>query len=250
MLLAGILLKMGGYGLIRMNVSMFPHAIKVLAPILFLMGVINIIYGAFVAFIQKDLKKVVAFSSVSHMGIVLIGIGALNAAGISGAIFQMVAHGIISAGLFMIVGVIYLRTHTREIKLLGGLAHPMPKVFYLSMAITLAGLGLPLLIGFAAESLAFYGAFISKQFYVSFPISIQVLTLIAAIGIILTAVYLLWMLQRVFFGPTDEKWASLPDIQPHEAAVLLSLIVVIVFFGFFPSTLTHLYSTVLSPFVR
>ena len=236
MLLAGILLKMGGYGLIRMNLQMMPEITRYLAPILVTLGVINIIYAAIIALVQTDLKKLVAYSSVSHMGIVLLGIGALNAAGVSGAMFQMIAHGIISAGLFMMVGVIYLRTHTREIEKLGGLAQVMPRIFYLSMVISMASLGLPLLIGFAAETLAFYGAFTSKVFD-----SIQVLTVIAVAGIILTAGYLLWMIQRVFCGTMFDRWKHVQDITPHEIVVLFSLVFVIVVFGFYPSGITNIF---------
>jgi NADH-quinone oxidoreductase subunit M len=239
MLLAGILLKMGGYGLIRMNLQILPEAVKILAPLLVILGVINIIYAALIALVQEDLKKLVAYSSISHMGIVLLGLGALNIAGISGAIFQMIAHGVISAGLFMIVGVIYLRTHTRIISELGGLGHVAPRIFYFSMIIALASLGLPLLIGFAAETLVFYGAFVSHSF--SNPISIQALTIIAAIGIILTATYLLWMLQRVFFGTMFEKWKKVHDATPHEVVVLLSLVLVITVFGMFPRGLTQIF---------
>lgn len=247
MLLAGILLKMGGYGLIRMNLGILPEATKLLAPILILLGVINIIYAAFVALAQTDLKKLVAYSSVSHMGIVLLGLGALNLAGLTGAIFQMVAHGVISAGLFMMVGVIYLRTHTRTISNLGGLGHTAPRLFYFSMIIALASLGLPLLAGFAAESLTFYGSFISNSFdnleslSINIPCSIQLLTIIAASGIILSAAYLLWMLQRVFFGTIFEKWNKIKDLSPHEVVVLASLTLAIVIFGVYPSGLTDYF---------
>lgn len=247
MLLAGILLKMGGYGLIRMNLQMLPDALRVLAPVLIILGVINILYTACIALVQNDLKKLIAYSSVSHMGIVLIGLGALNTAGISGAVFQMVAHGIISAGLFMIVGVIYLRTHTREIPMLGGLGQNSPRIMYFSLMIVLASLGLPLLIGFAAETLSFYGAFTSSAFEgfsifgSYFPVSVQALTVAAAFGIILTAAYLLWMFKKVFFGNILSKWKNFHDATPHEVFVLLSLILVIVFFGLYPQGLTSIF---------
>ncbi len=256
MLLAGILLKMGGYGLIRMNMQILPEAIKVLAPILIIMGVINIIYTACIALVQEDLKKLIAYSSISHMGIVLLGIGALNAAGVSGALFQMIAHGIISAGLFMIVGVIYLRTHTRNISVLGGLGQNSPRFMWFSLTIVLASVGLPLLIGFAAETLAFYGAFTSTVFnsfslfgwYI--PVSIQVLTAIGIFGIILTAAYLLWMFQKVFYGNILNKWKSFHDVTPHEVAVLLSLILVIVVFGFYPQGLAKIFTPTVNNIVN
>lgn len=244
MLLAGILLKMGGYGLIRMNLQILPEALKVLAPFLVILGVINIIYAAFIALVQNDLKKLIAYSSVSHMGIVLVGLGAMNAAGISGAVFQMVAHGIISAGLFMIVGVIYLRTHTRDIPSLGGLGINSPRIMYFSLVIILASLGLPLLMGFAAETLTFYGAFISDT------ASIQLLTGIGIFGIILTAAYLLWMFQKVFFGNMLEKWKHFHDATPHEVFILLSLILVIVVFGFYPQGLSGIFMPTINNIVN
>ncbi|OGI02068.1 MAG: hypothetical protein A2Y25_03860 [Candidatus Melainabacteria bacterium GWF2_37_15] len=235
MLLAGILLKMGGYGLIRMNLQILPEIMEILAPIVVVLGVINIIYAAIVALAQKDLKKLVAYSSVSHMGIVLLGLGAMNISGVSGAVFQMIAHGIISAGLFMIVGMIYLRTHTREISELGGLGQNASKMMYLSMIIALASLGLPLLIGFVAETLTFYGAFIS------YTENIQIMTVIAAIGVIFTAVYILWMFQRIFFGNIFDKWAHFTDATPHELVILISLVLAIVVFGVNPSGLTNIF---------
>lgn len=247
MLLAGVLLKMGGYGLIRMNLQILPEIFKILAPLVIILGVINIIYAAIIAIAQKDLKKLVAYSSISHMGIVLIGLGAMNIAGVAGAAFQMIAHGIISAGLFMIVGIIYLRTHTREIADLGGLGQNSPKIMYLSMVIALGSLGLPLLIGFAAETLAFYGAFTSdvftgfRLFGVNIPLSIQILTAIGIIGVIFTAIYVLWMFQRVFWGNMFSKWKKFHDASPHELIILASLALVIVVFGFYPKALTDLF---------
>lgn len=247
MLLAGILLKMGGYGLIRMNLQILPQAFKILAPLLVILGVVNILYTACIALVQLDLKKLIAYSSVSHMGIVLVGLGALNSAGISGAVFQMVAHGIISAGLFMVVGVIYLRTHTREIPLLGGLGQVSPRIMYFSLIIVLASLGLPLLMGFAAETLTFYGAFNSyafdgiSLFGYYLPVSIQFLTALGIFGIILTAAYLLWMFQKVFYGNLLPKWNNFHDATPHEVLVLISIILVIVVFGLYPKGLSNIF---------
>ncbi len=247
MLLAGILLKMGGYGLIRMNLQIMPEILKILSPLIVILGIINILYAAIIATAQKDLKKLVAYSSVSHMGIVLLGLGAMNISGVSGAVFQMIAHGVISAGLFMIVGVIYLRTHTREISDLGGLGQNSPKIMYFSMIIALGSLGLPLLIGFAAETLAFYGAFTSEVFSgfslfnIYIPVSIQILTAIGIVGVIFTAVYVLWMFQRVFWGNMFDKWRKFHDASPHEMVVLISLIAVIVFFGLYPEGMTGIF---------
>ncbi len=255
MLLAGILLKMGGYGLIRMNLQLLPDFTQYFASVIILLGVINLIYGAFVALAQTDIKKLVAYSSISHMGIVLLGLGALNPFGLSGAVFQMFAHGIISAGLFMVAGIVYLRTHTREMAQLGGLAKVMPRLSYFAMIIALASLGLPLLIGFPAETFSFYGAFISdslsKVYFLKSvtPLSIKVLVIIGASGIILTAGYLLWMLQKVFFGTMFEKWNKVHDITPHETVVLISLTAVTVLFGIFPSGLTNLFQTAVNGFL-
>ncbi len=256
MLLAGILLKVGGYGLIRMNLQILPEILKILAPLVIILGVINILYAAIIAIAQKDLKKLVAYSSISHMGIVLLGLGAMNVAGVSGAVFQMMAHGIISAGLFMVVGVIYLRTHTREIPELGGLGQNSPKIMYFSMIIALGSLGLPLLMGFAAETLAFYGAFTSQAFSgfnlfnIYVPVSIQVFTAIAIIGVIFTAVYILWMFQRVFWGNMFYKWKKFHDASPHEMVVLISLIAVIVFFGLYPEGMTSIFVPTLDSLMK
>ena len=244
MLLAGILLKMGGYGLVRMNAQMLPDALKILAPVIIILGLINIIYAAIVTFAQDDLKKLVAYSSVSHMGIVLLGLGTLNVAGVSGAVFQMFSHGVISAGLFMMVGVIYLRAKTRSITELSGIGQKAPKIFYFSMLITLASLGLPFLIGFAAEVLTFIGAFTSKVFI--HPVSIQGLTVIAIFGIILTASYLLWMLKRVFFGPLSENLQNMTDLNFGEIVVFASLVFVIVVFGVCPSAITNIFVPTIS----
>lgn len=237
MLLAGILLKMGSYGLIRMNLQILPEAFKIMAPVLVIVGVINIIYAAIIAIAQEDMKKLIAYSSISHMGLVLVGLGALNIAGVSGAVFQMIAHGLISAGLFMCVGSIYLRTHTRKLPELGGLGQVMPKMHYFNMVIAMASLGLPLLIGFAAETLIIYGAFTSHAFE-----SIQLLTIIALIGIILTAAYILWMIQQAFHGTMLCRWKKISDITPHEVVVLLSITLTIIAFGIYPQGLTKFFT--------
>ncbi len=240
MLLAGILLKMGGYGLIRFNTQMFPEMIKIFAPMLIVLGVINIIYAAFIALAQKDLKLLIAYSSISHMGFVLLGLGALNTIGITGAMFQMLAHALISAGLFLIVGVIYLRTKTRIFSHLGGLGQVMPKAFYFTMLLALASLGLPLLVGFAAEVMIFYGAFTSNSLD-GFILSNQFMTALAAISIIITAAYLLWMLQKIFMGNMFEKWQKAYDLTPQEAIALTFLSIPIVLFGLYPEGVTSLF---------
>ncbi len=242
MLLAGILLKMGSYGMLRLCFGWFPEAATVLAPYLVLIGTINIVYTAGVALAQADLKKLIAYSSVSHMGFVLLGLGALNAVGFNGAVFQMVSHGLISAGLFMIVGTLYTRTHTRQIAEMGGFGKVLPTVYFFALLIAMASLGLPLLGGFPAETLVFYGAFLSNAFKVIpwfggtvLTLSIQTLTIISAIGVVLGAAYLLWMLMRVFMGPVFPKWSDLKDATPSEVFVLAALSFLIVAVGLFPN---------------
>ncbi len=250
MLLAGILLKMGAYGMLRLCFGWFPEAAHVLAPYLVLIGMINIIYTAGVAMVQADLKKLIAYSSVSHMGFVLLGLGALNAIGFKGAVFQMISHGLISAGLFMIVGTLYTRTHTRSIAEMGGFGKNLPTVYFFALIIALASLGLPLLAGFPAETLVFYGAFLSHAFQ-SIPwfggthlmLSIQTLTIISAIGVILGAAYLLWMFQRVFMGPIFPKWSDLKDAVPSEAFVLAGLVLPIIIIGFAPNLVAGQFSS-------
>lgn len=257
MILAGVLLKMGAYGMLRFNVSFLPEALQVVAPYIALFAVINILYGAMVALSQEDMKKLVAYSSVSHMGIVLLGIAAFNEAGLNGAMFQMLAHGVISAGLFMLVGTIYIRTHTRDISKLGGLFKQIPVISGYFMIIALASLGLPLLVGFAAESLVFYGAFTSTSFKVfpffgaELPLSIQFFAVLGIAGIIITAAYILWLLERVLFGPMFECWKKLEDTEftisrYQEVLVLTMLTIVIVFFGCYPKGITNIFEPTIS----
>lgn len=245
MLLAGVLLKMGAYGLVKINLFFFPAVFKLFSPVIFTLGLINIIYAAMVAFAQKDLKKLIAYSSVSHMGIVLVGLAALNAQGVCGALFQLVAHGIISAGLFMSVGVVYLRTKTREIAKLGGLAQVMPQFYYLAMIIAMGSLGLPGLIGFPAETLSFYGAFVSE----SFP-WIQVFASVAAIGVVITAIYITSIIRRVFCGDLPKEFADILRLRNHEMVVLLSLVLLIVIFGFYPNAIANIFTTSIESFFR
>ena len=256
MILAGILLKMGGYGLIRFNVGMLPEVLKICAPYIAIFAVINILYGAMVAFSQKDMKKLIAYSSVSHMGIVLLGIAALNAPGLNGAMFQMLAHGVISAGLFMMVGTFYVRAHTRNISDFGGLAYQVPVLSSYFIFFGLAGLGLPLLIGFAAETMAFYGAYISTAFShinlfgLNLPVSIQIMTVLGVIGIIITAAYILTLIERVLFGTMFEKWKEIEDARYHETFVLTMLSLVILIFGCYPIGLTHLFEPTLTKIIN
>lgn len=223
-ILAGILLKMGTYGLIRISYPILPDIARYTSYALAVLGVINILYGAFVAMAQKDLKKLVAYSSVSHMGFVLLGMAVFTEAGINGAVFQMFSHGIITAMLFLIVGVIYDRAHHREINGFGGLGVSMPVYTGIASLAFFAALGLPGFTGFIAEAMVFIGAF---SVY-------RVLTIIAALGIIVTASYVLWMIQRVFLGKLNPKYENIDDISPRELSMLIPLGILTIFFGIYP----------------
>jgi NADH-quinone oxidoreductase subunit M len=241
MLLAGILLKMGSYGMLRFCFEFLPDAAKVAVPYVALLAVINIVYTGGVALVQKDLKKLIAYSSVSHMGFVLLGLAALNAIGFNGAVFVMFAHGLVSAALFMCVGTLYNRTHTRMIADYGGFAQTVPVLFYFFLFMSMASLGLPLLVSFASETLVFYGAFVSNAFQeinlfgAVLPWSIQSITILSGLGVVIGAAYLLWMLKRVFFGPIQERWLVLKDATSSEVFVLGTLAALVIVYGFFPS---------------
>lgn len=226
-LLAGILLKMGGYGIIRFNWTLFPDLVKDLAPWLLALGVFNILYGAVVAMRQTDMKKLIAYSSVSHMGFVLFGLAALNVEGINGAIFQMVSHGLITAMLFLGVGVVYDHTHTRDIDRLGGLAERMPMAAFLMMVASLASLGLPGMSGFVAEFMAFLGAFQASPGW----------TIAAAVGVVITAFYMLFMMQRVYFQTLKPEWAAVTDCSAREAFPLMLLGALVIALGCYPALL-------------
>src|SRR6266487_547195 len=243
-ILAGILLKMGAYGLIRICFTLFPFGVHEFAPALAIFAVINIIYGAGICLVQSDMKKLIAYSSVSHMGIVLLGVAAAAGAGdaafrsaaLTGATVQMVSHGLITGLLFFCVGVISDRAHTREIALFGGIAKKMPLLATLFTFAGLASLGLPGLAGFVAE-------------YITFTSSFKiwgVVTVVSVFTMILTASYLLWMLKRVFYGPFNTKWNWLPDANWREAIPLITLAAVIVFVGIFPNFLIDVITPTLS----
>ncbi|MBM3267787.1 MAG: NADH-quinone oxidoreductase subunit M [Candidatus Sericytochromatia bacterium] len=228
-ILAGILLKMGAYGLIRFNWTLFPELVKDLAPWLLALGAFNILYGALVAMRQTDMKKLIAYSSVSHMGFVLLGLAALNSAGINGAIFQMVSHGLITAMLFLGVGVVYDHTHTRDIEKLGGLAERMPVAAFLMIVASLASLGLPGLSGFVAEFLAFLGGFQANP----------AVTTAAAVGVVLTAFYMLFMVQRVYFQQLKPENTQVVDCSLREALPQAILAVLVLAIGCYPALLGH-----------
>ena len=225
-ILAGVLLKMGTYGLLRFSFPLFPEAAAYFAPWLALLAVIGILYGALVAMVQPDMKKLVAYSSVSHLGFVVLGICAMNTQGIQGAVYQMLAHGISTGGLFLMVGMLSDRRHTRLIAEFGGLKAVMPRFTAAFLIITLASIGLPGLNGFVGEFLIMLGAF---RWAPGFAIA-------AGLGVILSAVYMLWMFQRVFYGPvTHEANATLTDLQPREWAGVLPLCAMALVMGVFPT---------------
>jgi len=238
-ILAGILLKMGTYGLLRVSYPIFPDLANYYAWGLALLALINIVYGALCAMAQQDFKKLIAYSSISHMGIVLLGMSAMNTQGMIGAVFQMFNHGTITAMLFLIVGVIYDRAHTRDLDAFGGLAITMPKYTGIMTVAFFAALGLPGLSGFVSEAFSFLGAF--QTF--------RVITIISTLGIVLTAGYMLWTLQRVFLGQPSEKWASLPDINGRELFTLVPLAVVVLALGIYPSLMLDLMTSSLNHLV-
>ena len=245
MLLAGILLKMGGYGLYRICAGFFPNILTELALWIAILAAVNISGAAIACLVQDDMKRIIAYSSVSHMGFVLLGIASLTPAGFSGGVFQMFSHGLISAALFMLVGTLYERTHTRTISDYGGMAKYMPKCFYFFILGAMANLALPALSGFVGESLVFYGAF-SSDFFSHFPTKLhfnfgQICVLFSSLGVVLTAGYMLWLLQRVFMGPENTKWSKLTDLRTSEIVVLSSLLLLVIVYGIYPLFLSNLY---------
>ena len=225
-ILAGILLKMGGYGFLRFSIPMFPLASIELAPLVFTLSVISIIYTSLVALAQEDVKKLIAYSSVAHMGFVTMGIFAGNTQGIDGAIFQMLSHGLVSAALFLCVGIVYDRMHTREIAAYGGLANRMPIYAFCFMVFTMANVGLPGTSGFVGEFLTLLGAFKANT-WVAF---------LATTGVVLSAGYALYLYRRVVFGELDKpKLMSIQDMNMREIAVMAPLVILTIHFGFYPA---------------
>ena len=230
-ILAGVLLKMGTYGLLRFCLPLFPNASFEFTPIMATLAVIGIVYGALVAMVQTDVKKLVAYSSVSHMGFIVLGIFSMTEEGMQGAMIQMVNHGLSTGALFLLVGMIYDRRHTREISQFGGLAKVMPLYSTIFMIVTLSSIGLPGLNGFVGEFLILLGSFGSQNLHS------PVFTVIAATGVIFSAVYMLWMCQRVFFGKvTHAENENLIDLGKRELALLLPVLLFIVWIGVYPST--------------
>ncbi len=230
-LLAAILLKMAGYGFIRFSIGLFPNASDFFTPLVFALSLIAIIYTSLVALMQEDMKKLIAYSSVAHMGFVTLGIFTITSEGISGSIFQMISHGLISAALFMSVGVIYDRMHSRLINNYGGLVSVMPKYAILLMIFTLGAIGLPGTSGFVGEFLVLIGTF-KKNFLAA---------IIATFGVILAAAYMLWMYKRVIFGKIEnEKLKELLDLNTSEVFILCSLALPILILGFYPEPVLNI----------
>ena len=225
-ILAGVMLKMGTYGLVRFAFPLFPLAATFFAPYLATLAVVGIIYGALVAMVQPDMKKLVAYSSVSHLGFVVLGIAAMNTQGVQGAVYQMLNHGVSTGGLFLIVGMLSDRRHTRLISEFGGLKKVVPHLVAVFFIVTLSSIGLPGLNGFVGEFLILLGAFSWDPRFAAF----------AATGVVLSATYMLWMFQRVNYGRVDnEKNQALPDLQPREWAAILPIVALIVLMGALPN---------------
>jgi NADH-quinone oxidoreductase subunit M len=227
-ILAGILLKMGGYGFLRFSVPMFPLASQEFAPLVFALSIVAIIYTSLVALAQEDVKKLIAYSSVAHMGFVTMGIFTFTVQGVDGAIFQMLSHGIVSAALFLCVGVVYDRMHTREIAAYGGLVNRMPLYAVCFMVFTMANVGLPGTSGFIGEFLTLLGAFRANTWVAFF----------ATFGVILSAAYALWLYRRMIFGPLEKpSLKSIRDLGYREVLVMAPLVILTILFGFYPAPL-------------
>ena len=243
MLLAGILLKMGGYALLRFNCQLLPEAHAVFAPVLIILGAINIIYAALTSFAQRNLKRKIAYSSISHMGFVLIGIGSYSALGTSGAMLQMISHGLIGASLFFLVGATYDRTHTLQLDEMGGVGQNMKVMFALWTMCSMASLALPGMSGFVSELMVFAGFATDTVYSLAFRIT---LCGVAAVGVILTPIYLLSMLREIFYGKPNAELVShtnLVDAEPREVYIVSALLVPIIAIGLYPRIMSDTYKS-------
>jgi NADH-quinone oxidoreductase subunit M len=253
-ILAGVMLKFGIYGFLRYAFPLFPHGGMVWAPALAVLAVIGIIYGAFVAFAQDDVKKLVAYSSVSHLGFCMLGVVALNSMSIEGSIYAMLSHGLTTGGLFLGIGVLYERRHTRRMAEYGGIWKQMPMFAGIFLIITMGSAGLPALSGFIGEFLSLFGTFIAGD---SFPPNhpnflpvVRLLAALAATGVIFGAIYLLYMFHKVFFGKLDTaKNGALPDLKGHELATFIPLVLAIMVGGLFPRPLLKVMEPSVSHFL-
>ena len=239
-ILAGVLLKMGAYGFLRFSVPMLPVATASFAPFIYTLSIVAVIYTSLVAFAQTDMKKLIAYSSVAHMGVVTIGIFTVNAQGIAGALFQMLSHGVVSAALFLCVGVVYDRIHSREIARYGGLASRMPKYAFAFMLFSMASCGLPGTAGFVGEFLVLVGAF-KVNFW---------LAGLGSLGMILGAAYMLYLYRRVIFGTiTRDDLKSILDLSPREIAVFAPLVILTLWMGVYPSSFTGFFDAAVNAMV-
>ena len=240
-ILAAILLKMGGYGFLRFSLPMFPDASVYFQNFVYALSIIAIIYTSLVALMQEDMKKLIAYSSVAHMGFVTMGIFSMNRQGIDGAMFQMISHGLVSGALFLCVGVVYDRMHTREIAAYGGLVKTMPLYAFIFMVFTMANVGLPGTSGFVGEFLSLMGAFKSNT-WVAF---------LATFGVILSACYALWLYRRVIFGKLEkEALMHLPDMTARELATLVPLVVLTIFFGVYPAPILDIFGSSVESIIK
>ena len=243
-MLAGALLKMGGYGMIRLCVSMFPEIARQFAPLLVALAVVGVLYGAAVTLRQTDLKRLIAYSSISHMGYVMLGIFALTKVSLTGAVLQMFSHGIITGLLFAMAGLVMHNSHERDLSKLGGLARQMPIATVVFSIAGFASLGLPTTSGFAAEFLVYVGSYTSTVFD-----GIRVATLLSVFGVVVTAGYILWMLMRVFYGPVKEQYDGTPDANIIDRVYMFALVIVIMLVGIYPAILTDVIKMGVSPIV-
>ncbi|MBU1625850.1 NADH-quinone oxidoreductase subunit M, partial [bacterium] len=225
-ILAGVLLKMGTYGFLRFSIPIFPDAAKEFAHIMFILAIIGIIYGALMALAQDDIKKLVAYSSVSHLGFCMIGMFSFNNQGVAGSVLQMINHGLSTGALFLIVGMIYERSHTRIIDKFGGVSKIMPIFWGFFMIVTLSSIGLPLTNGFVGEFMIILGVFKVSKIAAAF----------SATGVILGAIYMLWMFKRVMYGVPDERIQKFKDLNLREIIVLTPIIIMIFWIGIYPNT--------------
>jgi NADH-quinone oxidoreductase subunit M len=230
-ILAGVLLKMGGYGMLRFSIPMLPEATEFFVPLMYTLSVVAVIYTSLVALVQEDMKKLIAYSSVAHMGLVTVGMFALNQQAVEGAIFQMLAHGVVSGALFLCVGVVYDRLHTREISRYGGLASNMPRYAMFFLVFTMASIGLPGTAGFVGEFMVMLGVFQDNTF----------VGLLVATGMVLGAGYMLWLFRKVVFGAlVKDDLKAMLDLSKREVAIFLPLIVLTLWMGIYPSTFLDL----------
>ncbi len=241
-MLAGALIKMGGYGIIRICVSIFPQVARDYAPLLVTLAVISVLYGAALTLRQTDLKRMIAYSSVSHMGFVLLGIFALGQVSLTGAALQMVSHGLITGLMFAMAGLVMHNTGERDLRKLGGLARQMPIIAVVFSIAGLGSLGLPLTSGFAAEFLVFIGSFSS-----TIVGGIQAFTILAVLGVVLAAGYILWMLQRTFYGEVLNQYDGVKDADIRERVYMFAFIALIMLVGIYPAVLTDISSAVFRP---